>query len=204
MIDFHQFMVNTLAPVKMRPADCYLPESLYSTNADRIEIADTQGVFTEAGKGTGVIENTDRSRIHLFHLGNAMTSGPRKINNLPSACDLILHTDTEIMAAELTESNQRSIEGVAGSRNPGKLEKARRQLRATVGFIENTGYISLPQKRTAIFFFRLSESFPGVAARSVNAFGMRPTMRTVTTYLEPDFQDWEFRNHPYPIPYRIS
>lgn len=204
MIDFHQLIINAIFPVKVRSREAYLYSCTKETDSHRFEVADIPSILADTNKGTGVVENPNNLNIRLFHLGLALMTGPRKINSLPSACDLIMHTDKELIIAELTESNARSVTGVIGGRKPGKMEKARNQLQATASFIEKTGYDVCPMKKTAIFFFRLPASSSEVAARSINAFKLRPTLQRVTTYTDPVYPNWEFRNHPYPFSYTIS
>ena len=204
MIDLHQLIINAVFPVRVRPRELYLDSCMKQTDLCRFEIADTPSILAGPNKGTGVVDNPTGMNIQLFHLGIALTNGPTKINNLPSACDLIMHTHNELMIAELSESNARSVTGVTGGRNPGKMEKARNQLQATASFIEKTGYEVCPQKKTAIFFFRLPAISSETVARSINAFRLRPTLQRVTTYTDPAYPEWEFRNHPYPLSYTIS
>lgn len=204
MIDLHNLIVVAVAPTKVRPALAYIDLCTTSTDAKEFEVADTAEIIASDGNGTGVISNPSHSNVNLFHLGRALTIGPWKINQLPSACDLIIFNDHELVIAELTESNPRSIIGVQDSSKPGKMEKAKRQLKSTVSFINKIGFDNNPQKRTAIFFFRLPKPTNSVAARSLNAFMMRPTLRVVTVSTYEDCPGWEFRNHPYPFPYTIS
>lgn len=204
MIEFHNIVSAAVAPVKVRPASSYINLCTLDTEASLIEVADIDQIIVPSGCGTGIIFNPLSSRLILFHLGRALTLGPWKINNLPSACDLIIHSDQELMIAELTESNPRSVLGVVVSQKPGKMEKAKKQMKATVSYIEQAyPELNIP-KRTAIFFFRFPDIQQGVAAKTMNAFTMRPTLRTVTIYYDSECPDWEFRNHPYPFPYSIS
>lgn len=204
MIDLHNLIVSAVAPVRVRPATDYVPGCTIFTDDALVEVADINGIITAPGNGTGVIENPKRSLITMFHLGLAITMGPRKINNLPSACDLIIFNDHELIIAELTESNPRSVVGVPGAPNPGKMDKAKNQLKSTISVIDSIQYNMTPIKRTAIFFFRLRDSANGIAARSLNAFRMMPTLRIITVYTDDDCPGWEFRNHPYPKSFIIS
>lgn len=204
MIDFHKLVATAVAPVKVRPAIAYIDTCTVKTNSETIEVADTNEIIASPGTGTGVICNPTLSTLSLFHLGRALTIGPWKINNLPSACDLIIFNDQELILAELTESNPRSVAGIPGTQNPGKMEKAKRQLKSTISFIDSVETDNVFHKRTAIFFFRFPTKANGIAAKSLNAFMMRPTLRTVTVFFDTECPGWEFRNHPYPFPYTIT
>lgn len=204
MIDFHQLVVNAVTPVKVRPSTSYIAACVTQTTLSRFEVKDCTQIIVPNGSGTGVIENPTEAVVQIFHLGNALTTGPRKINNLPSACDLILHTASQLLAIELTESNERAIEGVPGAPYPGKMEKARNQLSSTVSLIEQTGYQITPLKKSAVFFFRLPTVKNELAARTLNAFRRRPTLHQITSYTVPEFPQWEFFNHPYPLPFTLG
>lgn len=204
MIDLHSIVVSSVVPVKVRPAAVYVPQCTVVTDAAVFEVSDTDMILAAAGTGTGVVDNIGQSQVTLFHLGRALTMGPAKINNLPSACDLIVYNDNELIVAELTESKPRSIVGVPGAPYPGKMEKAKIQLRSTISIIDTIGDGICQQKKTAIFFFKLRNPENEIAARSVKAFSMRPTLRMVTVYTDNACPGWEFRNHPYPIAYPIS
>lgn len=204
MIDLHNLIVAAVAPVKVRPALAYIDLCTATTDAKEFEVSDTDEIIANRGNGTGVIANPSQSMVNLFHLGRALTIGPWKINHLPSACDLIIFNQHEFVIAELTESNPRSLIGVQDSSKPGKIEKAKSQLKSTISFINKIGLDENPQKKTAIFFFRLPKPANGVAARSLNAFMMRPTLRVVTISTEEDCPSWQFRTHPYPFPYTLS
>lgn len=204
MIDLHNVVAASVAPVRVRPAEAYVPVCTVMTDVEVVEVSDTEAIIVPSGNGTGVIDNPRHSLLTLFHLGRALTLGPRKINNLPSACDLMIFNDYELIVAELTESNPRSMIGVPGAPKPGKMEKAKRQLKSTIFVIETVGYNINPQKKTAICFFRLRTPVNGAAAKSLNAFRMMPTLRMVTYYTDNDCPDWEFRNHPYPHSYTIQ
>lgn len=203
MIDLHNVVAASVAPVRVRPAAAYVPVCTVMTDADAVEVSDTEAIIVPPGNGTGVISNPRLSLLTLLHLGRALTLGPRKINNLPSACDLMIFNDQELIVAELTESNPRSVIGVPGAPKPGKMDKAKDQLKSTISVIDRAGYTVNPQKKTAIFFFRLPTLANDPAARSLNAFRMMPTLRMVTVYADPECPGWEFRNHPYPHSYVI-
>ena len=132
MIDYHRFIEEAVAPVKVKPSSAYIPKCQTSTCDSEFEVADTDKIIALSGQGTGVLLNSGEKRVYLFHIGKALVNGARKINNLPSACDLILTTENELILAELTESNSRSILGVEGGSNPGKMEKAYNQLKSTI------------------------------------------------------------------------
>ncbi len=204
MIDLHNLIVAAVAPVKVRPALAYIDLCTATTDNEEFEVSDTAEIIAHHGNGTGVISNPSKSQISLFHLGRALTIGPWKINQLPSACDLMIFNEHELAIAELTESNPRSLIGVQDSSKPGKMEKAKSQLKSTISFINKIGLDKNQRKRTAIFFFRLPNPANSVAARSLNAFMMRPTLRVVTISTEEDCPGWQFRNHPYPFPYTLS
>ncbi len=204
MIDFHNLIVTAVDPVRVRPADTYVPDCTVLIDDRVVEVEDTDTIIASAGNGTGVIDNPRLSSLTLFHLGRALTNGPRQTNNLPSAADLIIFNDNELIIAELTESNPRSVVGVQGAPYPGKMEKAKSQLKSTVALVDANGYNSTPQKKSAIFFFRLKNPVNVSAARMMNAFMMMPTLRIVTTYTDAAYPGWEFRNHPYPHSYTIS
>lgn len=204
MIDLHNVVAASVTPVRVRPPEAYVSVCSVITDQVVVEVSDTQAIIVPPGNGTGVIANPRASRLTLFHLGRALTLGPRKTNNLPSACDLMIFNDHELIVAELTESNPRSVTGVPGAPNPGKMVKARSQLKSTISVIDTVGYNINPQKKTAIFFFKLRTPVNGTAARSLNAFRMMPTLRMVTLYTDNDCPGWEFRNHPYPFSYTIQ
>lgn len=204
MIDLHNVVTASVAPVRVRPAAAYVPVCTVMTDVDVVEVSDTEAIIVPPGNGAGVISNPRLSLLTLLHLGRALTLGPWKIDNLPSACDLMIFNDQELIVAELTESNPRSVIGVSGAPNPGKMEKAKNQLKSTISVIDTVGYNIIPQKRTAIFFFKLRTLANGIAARSLNAFRMMPTLRLVTIYTDPECPGWEFRNHPYPHSYTIQ
>lgn len=205
MIELHEIVRAAVAPVKVRGAETYADECTAVTNAPVIEISDTDRIIAAPGEGTGIIENGSGATITIYHLGNALKRGARKTNNLPTACDIIAINgqSSEIVLGELTESKERSIEGVAGSRQPGKREKAARQLRATIDILGRTIPEIPGRPRKAIFFFRLPTIKGGVAARAMRAFTMNPTFTRVTVSTDPDYPGWEFRSHPYPKGYRI-
>lgn len=202
MINLHSIIVAAIYPGKVRPSTTYIDNCVTSTNAGRIELSDTESIVVDENNGCCIIDNPRFSNLILFHLGIALTTGPKKINQLPSACDIIIHNEREIVIAELTVSNPRSILGVSGKPQLGKMEKAKSQLISTIQIIERTEFNYIPTKKTAIFFFRIPKTY-GVAARSLNAFMQRPTIQRVTTHVNPNFPDWEFRSHPYPNPYTI-
>ncbi len=134
MIDIHSLVVAAVDPVKVRPAVAYVDSCMVNTNATHFEVSDIAEIVVSEGNGVGVIVNPGQSCVSLIHLGRALLLGPWKINNLPSACDLIMLNDKEIIIAELTESNPRSVLGIPDSPKPGKMEKAKQQLKSTISY----------------------------------------------------------------------
>ena len=207
MIDLYELLKSFLEGQKVRAWQGYGSLCLVHTCHSPIEIADTPSIIVPSGAGEGILDNPSLHNVDLFHLGNAIFSTARKKNQLPSACDLLFmnHTTGEFILAEMTHSNQRSIDGVENSPGVGKREKARQQLCLSIDCVERAGrWTIIPSKKTAIFFFRLKPQATGVAGRADRAFSMRPTQNVVTIFTDPHYPDWEFRSHPYPSPYRIS
>lgn len=206
MIDFHDIVCTAVEPIRVRHAASYVSKYLVSTTNRLFEVSDSPDIIAENGKGTGIFNNPDEDKIDIFHLGNALYAAPRKINNLPSACDLILidSNKKEIMLAELSESNSKSLLGINGSNKPGKIEKARNQLKSTIDIIAKTGFVEQPSKRTAIFFFRLPSNTDSVAARSLRAFSLNPVLSKVSSTRDPNYPDWTFHTYPYPYGYYIK
>lgn len=168
------------------------------------EAADIPEIIAKSGEGTGVFANPDGNDVKIFHLGNALYTGPKKINNLPSACDLIVmdQLKQKLILVELTESNPRSLLGVSGAKNPGKIEKARNQLKSTIDIINRAGYIQKPEMQSAVFFFRLPDR-QDIAARSLRAFSLNPALSRVTKVMDQNYPDWIFYSYPYPNSYLI-
>lgn len=205
MVDWHRTITDALHPVRVKPADSFLLQCTHIANHPRLEIHDTPPIIVSSGSGTGVIDNPYRLRLQFLHLGNAIKQGARKQNQLPSACDIAIECPqtSELILAELTCSKQRSVEGVSGAPTPGKRIKAQEQLKKTIGYIEQTGYVREPGKKTAIFFFRLTDCTAEPAARMLRAMSLSPTLSQVTTAHVDGFPSWEFRSHPYPYPYTV-
>ncbi|MCM1142193.1 MAG: hypothetical protein NC453_26785 [Muribaculum sp.] len=149
-------------------------------------------------------------RIHLFHwsvffnIDLALKTAPYKLNQLPSACDLIA-IDTisnEIILAELSESKTKSLTG-DGRNSEGKIAKAARQLRNTIGFLEQIGYDIIPTQKSAIFFFKETNYAPDPAAIMASTMSQMPIWRAVTHSVDSTYPEWTFYSHPYPNPYRL-
>jgi len=200
MIDLHKIVSEAVAPVRVRQADYYIPKCSVSLSNTIFEVADIPEIIAKSGEGTGVFANPDGDDVKIFHLGNALYTGPKKINNLPSACDLIVmdQLKRELILVELTESNPRSLLGVSG-----KLEKARNQLKSTIDIINRAGYIQMPVLQSAIFFFRLPIDRRDIAARSLRAFSLNPVLSRVTKVMDQNYPDWIFYSYPYPNSYSI-
>jgi len=205
MIDLHKIVSEAVAPVQVRHADYYVPRCSASLSDRIFEVADIPEIIAKSGEGTGVFTNPDGDEVKIFHLGNALYMGPKKINNLPSACDLIVMDllKKELILVELTESNPRSLLGVSGAKNPGKLEKARNQLKSTIDIINGAGYIQMPVLQSAVFFFRLPINRRDVAARTLRAFSLNPVLSRVTKTMDQDYPNWIFYSYPYPNSYLI-
>lgn len=196
----HKVVSEAVAPVRVRQADCYITKCSVSLSDTIFEVSDIPEIVAKTGEGTGVFVNPCGDHIEIFHLGNALCTGPKKINKLPSACDLIV-TDQikkELILVELTESNPRSLLGVSGARNPGKFEKARNQLKSTIDIIKRVGCIQKPALQSAIIFFRLPIDRCDVAARSFRAFSLNPALSRVTKSMDQNYPDWIFYSYPYP------
>lgn len=206
MIDVRSLIETAVSPVAIRRGEAFLMPHIVDSHDTLIELADTASIIANRGEGTGIFSNLSEDKIRIIHLDNAIKDGAKKQNQLPSACDFMCMASISgnFILAELTESNERSIEGISGSRQIGKREKAKLQLCNTIEMINRTGFRIIPRKKTAIFFFRVKDYSNSVASRAARAFSRNPANRTVTTYEVEGLTDWEFRNHPYPVPFVIN
>lgn len=205
MIDFHAVIIAAVDPVRVKSKEQYLPGCIVESSTPSIEVADTNDIVVDAGKGCGVFNNASQSLVRFFNLDVALKSAPRKTNNLPSACDFIAEDTNsgEFILAELTESKTKSLTG-DGRNSEGKISKAGRQLRNTIGIIESVGFNVQPSKKSAIFFFKEKNHPADPAATMVMAMGSMPVWRIVTHTTDSQFPGWTFYSHPYPSPYHLQ
>lgn len=205
MIDFHDIIIAAVAPVKVKAKDLYFPSCLVESSSPLVEVSDTHKIIVDQGSGCGVFNNPSQSLLRFFNIDVALKSAPRKINNLPSACDFIaIDTQSgEFILAELTESKTKSLTG-DGKNSEGKISKAGRQLRNTIRIIDRVGFNIQPTKKSAIFFFKEKDYTPDPAAAMAMAMTQMPIWRMVTHSTDTDFPGWTFYSHPYPAPYHLQ
>lgn len=205
MIDFHEIISVAVEPVRVKPKEQYLSACIVESSSTEIEEADTSDIVVDTGEGCGVFHNGSQSLVRFFNLDVALKSAPRKINNLPSACDFIAQ-DTksgEFILAELTESKTKSLTG-DGRKSEGKISKAGKQLRNTIRIIERVGFNVQPTKKSAIFFFKETNYTADPAATMAMSMSSLPIWRVVTHTTDPQYPGWTFYSHPYPSPYHLQ
>lgn len=205
MIDFHAVITAAVDPVRVKPKEQYLPGCIVESSSTAIEVADTSDIVVDSGEGCGVFHNGSQSLVRFFNLDVALKSAPRKINSLPSACDFIAEDTNsgEFILAELTESKTKSLTG-DGRNSEGKISKAGKQLRNTIGIIEKVGFNVQPSEKSAIFFFKETNYTADPAATMAMAMDSLPIWRVVTHTTDTQFPGWTFYSHPYPSPYHLK
>lgn len=144
------------------------------------EIEDKKpSIVQPSGQGVSVIRNNQEA-VELLDM-ESFTGRIHGFHNVPSSCDFAISPvigNHFLLLNELSRTKSdyvlHFIQPDTGDNQEGKLEKAKKQLTATIERLYSvSGYCDQYEVKTALFSCRLSDKYKkGIMARSARSFSM--------------------------------